>query len=71
MHTLMDAAKQLLKAGWTTTDIKNVLGVTPEPEQPAVAAPNTPWWSWVGEEWYTGGAPLDTDSEIWRTAATA
>jgi hypothetical protein len=71
MHTLMDAAKELLKAGWSTTDINNVLGISPEPAQTLTAAPKTPWWSWVGEEWYTGGTPLDADWEAWLSANTS
>jgi hypothetical protein len=66
MRTKTEAAQVLFTAGWTASEVKAVLGnvtgqVSPTPTK-------TPWWTLVGEEWYTSGIPIVADWEAWLTA---
>ncbi len=65
MKTKSDAAKSLLAAGWTPAEINLVLGNVLELNKPENVPSDTPWWTWVGEEWYTGGTLIDANLEAW------
>ena len=65
MKTKVEAANILLNAGWTTLEVKSVLGSVPELsifEQRPIASP---WWLWVNEEWYTSRLPAETVWTDW------
>ncbi len=65
MRTKTDAAQTLIEAGWTPRDVKFILGNVLETEKVGDVPAPTPWWSWVGEEWYTNGSPIVPDWEAW------
>ena len=66
MRTKAEAAKLLLKSGWTVSETQSVLGNTLD--EPVTGLSQTPWWTWVGEDWYTGGTPIVSDWEAWLIA---
>lgn len=61
MRTKVEAVRILQEAGWTLAEIELVLGRVPEFDEAVEGPASTPWWSWVGEEWYTGGMPTVAD----------
>ena len=69
MRTKKEAARILVKAGWTTSEAQSVLGKFLD--EPAPGLSQTPWWTWVGEEWYTGGTPIVPDWEAWVVAGNS
>ena len=66
MRTKAEAAKLLLKSGWTVSETQSVLGNVLDEPVPGLS--QTPWWTWVGEDWYTGGTPIVSDWEAWLIA---
>ena len=66
MRTKAEAAKLLLKSGWTVSETQSVLGNVLD--EPVTNLSQTPWWTWVGEEWYTGGTQIVSDWEAWLLA---
>lgn len=66
MRTKTDAAQALLAAGWTAIEVKSVLGSVTG--QVGSTPTKTPWWTLVGEEWYTSGTPIVADWEAWLLA---
>lgn len=63
MRTKVEAAQTLSEAGWSSTEIKQILGNALG--QNSAVSNDTPWWTFVGEEWYTSGTPIAPDWEAW------
>jgi len=60
MKTKADAANILLNAGWTTLEIKSVLGSVTKLDISEQRQVDSPWWLWINEEWYTSRLPAET-----------
>lgn len=62
MKTRVDAAKILLDTGWTSSEVKSVLGGVPKLGIIERTQFDSPWWVWVSEEWYT---PRSITETLW------
>jgi hypothetical protein len=66
MRTRAEATETLIEAGWTAIEVDSVLGTVAEKYNISDLSPSgTPWWTWVGEDWYTGGTPIVAGWENW------
>ena len=65
MKTIIDAARTLLNAGWSTKEIKSILGNISDLKGSEDDTPNTPWWSLLDEDNYANGASIVTEWTAW------
>ena len=65
MKSKRQAAKILLAAGWSRTEIKFVLGDLSAEEDSREHFNQSPWWSWLDDASYSAGSPLVKEWEAW------
>jgi len=65
MKTRNDAAKILIGAGWTPTEVKQVLGNLPAPAGAGQTVAGQPWWGYLDKDWHIAGNPLVEEWLAW------
>lgn len=65
MKNKQDAVNALSAAGWSSTDIKSVLGNVSELLASPQPATDAPWWTYLSDDQFTNGNPLVEDWYNW------